>query len=842
MRSISEEQAMAQGDLSYDVFVSYSHADRVWVLGWLTPRLKAAGVRVCIDTESFDIGVPSLINMERALAGSRHTLLVLTPAWVASEWTEFEGLLTQTSDPAARRRRLLPLLLETCSPPPRIAMLTYADFRDEARREGQLARLVDALRDKLGLAELGPQLRELLPSEPARHTLRAPVADFTGRAEDVRELVAYLSQDRETGAIAGIRGMGGIGKTELALVVAHALSNRYPDAQLMVELQPGGTPLTPEALLATVIHALQPEALQPEAKQEQTLANLQTNYRAALAGKRGLLLLDNAVNGQQVWPLLPPPMNWTVIVTSRDRLSLDGGYLHDVGLLSTDEAVGLLVRILSDGRRHDLKGADLHPLAERCGRLPLALRLAGGYLSAVRNRTLQSYIESLDKAKLNYLQDPENERSVRTVLRLSVDRLGWTSRILVQRWRDLGVFPAPFDLPAAAAVWTLGKDDAQDILDILVVRSLVQYEAGLYSLHDLLREIALEEPQSDEVRYRHAEYYLERARAADDRPADEIRYRPAENWFSEVSGVNQRDNASWAKTLAILRDQEDCLPHLLAAWRSLQDLDATRAWAWLNDFPSQASDLLAERLEPSWLIPIYKRAARAARDLGDRVREGDHLRGLGFAFWMRGEYERGFAYLHEALDIHCEIGDQRGQVGDLRELGAAYTGVANFAQAIECYVQSSEVQRELGDRREEAADLRMVGEEYTEWGETEQAIEYYEAALALSRRIGDKPRLAWDLNNLADIYADHDQFERAIEHREQAVAICREIGDLAREAYYSWNLGIWFHEAGNLQRAAELMQVCVDYEREIGHADAAADAEIVSAIRQRTTAGLDATQ
>ena len=122
---------MTAPDTSYDVFISYSHADATWVWEWLRPRLEAAGLRVCLDRRDFDVGVPSLENMERAVDHSRHTLLVLTPAWVDSEWTAFEELLTQTADPAARRRRLLPLLLQPCQPPRRIAMLTYADFTQQ---------------------------------------------------------------------------------------------------------------------------------------------------------------------------------------------------------------------------------------------------------------------------------------------------------------------------------------------------------------------------------------------------------------------------------------------------------------------------------------------------------------------------------------------------------------------------------------------------------------------------------------------------------------------------------------------------------------------------------------
>lgn len=156
---------MGNSHYSYDVFISYSHTDKEWVQGWLLPRLEANGLRVCVDFRDFDIGVPSLVNMERAVEISRHTIVVLTPAWVESEWTEFEELLTQTDDPASRRRRLLPLLLQPCQPPRRISMLTYADFTQQERWESQVLRVVAAAMGEICLSEVGPLLERLLAPE-----------------------------------------------------------------------------------------------------------------------------------------------------------------------------------------------------------------------------------------------------------------------------------------------------------------------------------------------------------------------------------------------------------------------------------------------------------------------------------------------------------------------------------------------------------------------------------------------------------------------------------------------------------------------------------------------------
>jgi hypothetical protein len=131
---------------TYDVFISYSHTDKDWVQGQLLPWLEKAGLKVIIDSRDFEVGVASIVNMERAVDNSRHTLVVLTPAWVNSAWTEFESLLISTADPTGRSRRILPLMLQQCKPPARISMLTYADFTNLDRCGEEMARLLRSLR------------------------------------------------------------------------------------------------------------------------------------------------------------------------------------------------------------------------------------------------------------------------------------------------------------------------------------------------------------------------------------------------------------------------------------------------------------------------------------------------------------------------------------------------------------------------------------------------------------------------------------------------------------------------------------------------------------------------
>jgi hypothetical protein len=131
--------------LPYDVYISYHRADKPWVRNTLLPQLEGAGLRVIVDYRDFAIGVPTLVNIEQAVDQSRHTLIVMTPDWVDGEWEDFQALLAATSDPAGRRGKLMPLMLEHCTLPLRLNYLTPTDFTDPAERDEQMGRLIDNL-------------------------------------------------------------------------------------------------------------------------------------------------------------------------------------------------------------------------------------------------------------------------------------------------------------------------------------------------------------------------------------------------------------------------------------------------------------------------------------------------------------------------------------------------------------------------------------------------------------------------------------------------------------------------------------------------------------------------
>lgn len=177
----------AKPPFAYDVFISYSSQDKSWVRGELLPKLDAAGLKTFIDFRDFDIGAPSITEMERGVLTSRKTLLVLTPAYLKSQWTEFENLMLQSSDPANRLRKLIPLLKEKCELPLRIGMLTYVDFTDPNELDLAWKKLLR------GLA--APDVTVAPPSAPTLPPVPTLDPDALRR---LREVLAYLFSDQRT--------------------------------------------------------------------------------------------------------------------------------------------------------------------------------------------------------------------------------------------------------------------------------------------------------------------------------------------------------------------------------------------------------------------------------------------------------------------------------------------------------------------------------------------------------------------------------------------------------------------------------------------------------------------
>ncbi len=322
--------------------------------------------------------------------------------------------------------------------------------------------------------------------------------------------------------------MGGVGKSALAVHVGHLLEKEAPDGRVFVDMggstgtpfaalgaQARGAPLTAVEAMVKVVAALAPEV--QVAKAEDAAAQA---YRSVLDGKRVLLLLDNAEDGAQVRPLLdwraPTTM---VVVTSRRTIAAPGLKTIDLDVMEPGEAQALLRSLLGE---RAASAAELDLLAERCGRLPLALRAAGTYLANNPQTSVASYLEALadEKQRLRQLKfEDDASLDVYAALALSARRLALEKPELEARWRLLAVFPGSFDAAAAAAVWEVETDAAAQDLGELRRRSMVLWDQAddRWRLHDLMRDVAgvalAEQDQAalearvETARERHARHY-----------------------------------------------------------------------------------------------------------------------------------------------------------------------------------------------------------------------------------------------------------------------------------------------------------------------------------------------
>lgn len=622
---------------------------------------------------------------------------------------------------------------------------------------------------------------------PIPNQIPPPPQDFTGRDEDILELLDNFDRGA---TIIGMRGLGGIGKTTLALVLANKLKDRAPDGQLFLDLR--GTsyrPMKSIEAMDQVIRAYFPTAHMPDDQNE-----IRGVYLSILSGKRVLLLLDNAASREQVEPLRSPE-GCIMLITSRQRFVLPGMKAKDLDILLPADACHLLLAIA------ERIGDHAEELAELCGYLPLALRNVASVLE-----------ERVDLAVIEYIQQLKEARKlldlVAASFSLSYDMLLPDKQEL---WCKLSVFPDDFDRAGAAAVWKMDLDQAAEVLGELVKWSLVNFvpsaasAKGRYRLHDLARRYAnsrMDFGACSAAEQQHAEYYRD--------------------IFSAATRLYLQGGNNIMRGL-VLFDTEWGNIQAGQAWAEKNCETNDRAAALCGDYADWPF-LLELRLHPIERIRWFETALISAQRLEDRGKEAAHLGNLGITYAVLGETRKAIDYYKQALTIDREIGDRRGEGADLGNLGLAYADLGEARKAIEFYEQYLAIAREIGDRRDEGNALGNLGLAYSTLGEARKTIEFCEKYLAIAREIGDKRGEANALGNLGLAYSALGEIGDAIEHYEQALAIDREIGDRMGEANALANLGLACRMLGEIRKAIEYYEQALVIEREIGNRRGEGDA------------------
>jgi tetratricopeptide (TPR) repeat protein len=668
------------------------------------------------------------------------------------------------------------------------------------------------------------------PADPvttALHQLRAPVGDFVGREPEIDTLINALRRENRA-RIIGISGMGGVGKTELALLVAERLRDDYPDAQFFINLQGTHTnPRSPQEAMAICIRAF----LGPEAKLPEDPEQLSQLYRSELSGKRVLLLLDNAADSAQVRALLPP-IGCAVLVTSRQSVTLPGITPLTLNALTEREARQLLLEIAPRAE----------PAAEQicklCGYLPLALRAAGSLLAIAVDLDPIDYAVKLqdERSRLERIGTEGVDIDVAASFNLSYARLASDA---ARVFRLLSVFPATFDAVAEEVVCA---DAGHVQLSNLVRRSLVLYDENTkrYRLHDLSRLFAHAKLDAEEqaigkkrfaTHYRHVlavanKQYLEggesvlRGLAHFDLEWGNI--QAGHDWVVAQADEADADIAQLGMTYPhvgsfVLNLRQHSLEQIrwleiaLAAARQLNDQEGESVA--LTNLGLAYSDLAETRRA----IQFYEQALLIQRKIGDRRGEGAVLGNLGLAYALFGEARRAIQFHEQALLIDREIGDRRAESKDLLNLGNAYADLGETRRAIQFYEQGLLIVRETGDRRSEGGALANLGTAYAVLDETRRAIQFFEQALLINREIGDRRAESNELVNVGNAYAQLGETRRAIESYEQSLDIVRETGDRRSESSALGNLGLAYDASGDTGRAIQFYEQQLAIDREIGY-------------------------
>lgn len=675
------------------------------------------------------------------------------------------------------------------------------------------------------------------PDAVLRH-LPADLATFTGRAREVNALIAAVP-DTPGGAptvvISAIEGMGGVGKTTLAVHVARRLvaAGRYAGIQLYANLRgfdPDHPPADPAELLGGFLRRLGvPPKQVPDGLDERAAM-----YRDRMSDRDALVLLDNAADEKQVRALIPASPRCLVLVTSRRSLTaLDGAALFPLDVFSRDEGTALLARITGAGRV-TAEPAAAGEVVELCGYLPLAVALAAGRL---RSRPAWSLADLADALRG---QAPDaigsGSRTLRPVFDLSYRGLpGPAQRVLRLLGRHPGV---DYTVPAVAAMADLPEPDAEALLELLQDEHLLQQKTyGRYELHDLLRSYAAEaaarEPgaDGDAAVERLGRWFLHsayNAAKAVDTPDLPFPTRPSEHGPATFDSYDEAlawFDREWHNLTAVQLAARD-----LGLHDTVWQLAVARKFvaALRNHLPDSAAG--------------HELAVEAARALGDRAVEARVTGGLGLAYRMLGRLEDAERCYGAASAILRELGDWVRMGPLLLNIAGVHQFREDYPKALAVYEESLEVFEKSGAIGGRATARLSLGTVHQTLGDLDEAERYFLLALednrtvaaavqADSTKVGNRRGLAILLGHLATVHAARGEAARAVGGYREQIELLRFLGDKQLLAEAVRSLGEAQLAAGDGTAAREAWTEALALFEDLG------DGEQAAAVRERLGGG-----
>ncbi|WP_328808077.1 AfsR/SARP family transcriptional regulator [Nonomuraea antri] len=626
---------------------------------------------------------------------------------------------------------------------------------------------------------------------PVPRLLPTDVADFIGRTKQIDEITQRLvvaEEDRAGYAvpIVALAGKPGIGKTTIAVHTAHRVVQHYPDGQLYADLHGGSAqPVSPIRVLERFLRALGvtgtavPDGLEERAEL----------YRALLADRKVLVVLDDVNSESQVLPLLPGNPESAVILTSRSRLAGLSGAVHvDVDVFDSAQALELLSRIVGVDRVRS-EPREAVALAELCGHLPLALRIAGVRLSARPHWSVEQLVDRLEDETRRLDELMHGDMGIRASISLTFDSLSEDARILFRR---LAILESEVFSPwLSAALLDRPIDEAQDLLDDLADAQLIETTGpgrGVhtrYRFHDLIRvfareRLAAEEPAAERDsalsrvlggllslveaarRREHEDRIMFPGVAATwslpEKAVERLVASPA-SWFERersilVSGIKQAAQAGlaeicWGLALGAatffqsrvyLDDWRETQRIALVAARQAGDLRGEAAMRYCNG----ALAISEQRFDDA--RADFGAAIDLFTGLGDEGALASVLAGRGHLDLVAGRLDDAAAHFERALELSCDVGSQSTRIYILHNLAQVHVIRQDHQGAKELLSDAMALVRGGVGGRLKAQVLYRLGQAQLQADEPAQAVETLEEALTAIREIGDPTGEAYILH------------------------------------------------------------------------------------------------
>ncbi len=649
---------------------------------------------------------------------------------------------------------------------------------------------------------------------PPPDTLPPEAASFVGRGA---ELALLTGEHGSFPSVALIEGMPGVGKTALAVRVAHLVRGQYPDGALYLNLHshdPGSPSLDPAEALRRLLRMLSVPATQvPESIGERAAL-----WRAHMNRRRAVVILDDAAGHDQIRPLLPAPASrCLILITSRRRLpSIGGACTLTLDVLSAGEAIALFRGIAGESRTRD--AGQVATAAKLCGRLPLAIQLAAGRIARDGSPGLADLTEELPQSPAwlggTGVVNPE----VTAAFDLSYRALEPEHQ---RFFRRLGAGPcACFSLPAAAALGGCTLAEAEKALVTLADCHLLARGAdGQFRFHHLIRGYAATRAAQDdsETGQRQAvsrllDYYLSTAAQAG-RVLHPSRRR-------DQPPVTRSPDTHPPPGGPALGTREDAAAWLELEWRNI--LQAAH-YAGRHEWTRQCADLIC-LLSDFLVINAYwdeaieaaTVALQASRDLADPARIARALLALGTVRQQTGRHEMAIPLAQEAAAIYRSLGDASGEAESLDQIGLAHQRTARSREALAYFAEARILYRASRDRGGVADTLSHSGIASWHLGRYREASAHLRNALSLYRNVGDRRGEAKALNNLGRVYLYHGYHRDALDAYQKSLQIFREIGGAQNEAILYQNIGSVHHYKGSYEEALAACRQALAIYRSIG--------------------------